>query len=203
MACGTSKDSDQPGHQGLIRVFACNQRVAEHLRSLHADSEDTDQTSFCWFYHEAAHITDTITTCKHQNSPSWNHIFQWEYESVKMSQLMRLWYLSHRRPTMVQGSLHIRAVSPEPSLFVHIKYGSRRRVWPKIRYLAPLDGCACAFEEWIYRGQKSAIISWAGSYIYLISVRCIVKTIYYPRGAAVTLMHYRPRPDAEGYSYMQ
>ena len=43
---------------------------------------------------------------------------------------------------------------PEPSLFVHIKYGSRLRVLPKIRHLAPLDGCACAFEESIYGGRK-------------------------------------------------
>ena len=34
-----------------------------------------------------------------------------------------------------QASLRIRAVSPEPSLFAHMKYGSRRRVWPKIRHL--------------------------------------------------------------------
>ena len=60
-------------------------------------------------------------------------------------------------------SLCISAVSPEPSLFAHMKYGNRRRVWPKIRHLAPLDGCACTFEEWIYGGQN-VIISWAGSF---------------------------------------
>ena len=38
---------------------------------------------------------------------------------------MRLWYLSHRRPAKAQASLRIRAVSPEPSLFAHIKYGSQ------------------------------------------------------------------------------
>ena len=76
--------------------------------------------------------------------------------SVKweMSQLMRLWYLSHRQPVKGQASLHICAVSPEPSLFAHIKYGSRRRCRQKIRHLAPLDGCACAFEEWVYGGRK-------------------------------------------------
>ena len=49
---------------------------------------------------------------------------------------MRLWYLSHRRPANAQASLRIRAVSPEPSLFAHMNYGSRRRVRPKIRHLA-------------------------------------------------------------------
>ena len=46
------------------------------------------------------------------------------------------------------------AVAPEPSLFTHMKYGSRRRVQPKIRHLASLDGCACVFEEWVYGGRK-------------------------------------------------
>ena len=73
---------------------------------------------------------------------------------ILMSQLMRLWYLSHRRPAKAQASLRIRAVSPEHSLFAHMKYGSRRRVRPKIRHLAPLDGCTCMFEECVYRGRK-------------------------------------------------
>ena len=67
-----------------------------------------------------------------------------------MSQLMRLWYLSHRRPAKAQASLR----GPELSLFAHMNYGSRRRVRPKIRDLAPLDVCACVFEEWIYGGKK-------------------------------------------------
>ena len=48
---------------------------------------------------------------------------------------MRIWYLSHGRPAKAQASLRIRAVSPEPSLFAHMKYGSRRRFRPKIRQL--------------------------------------------------------------------
>ena len=63
---------------------------------------------------------------------------------------MRLWYLSHGRPAKTQASLRIRAVSPEPLLFAHMEYESRR--WA--RYLAPLDGCAWAFEEWVYGGRK-------------------------------------------------
>ena len=64
-----------------------------------------------------------------------------------LSQLMRLWYSSHRRPAKAQVSLHIHAVLPEPLLFVDMKYGSRGRVQLKIRHLTPLDGCACAFED--------------------------------------------------------
>ena len=42
-------------------------------------------------------------------------------KDIKMSQLMRLWCLSHRRPA--QTSLPMRAVLPEPYLFAHMKYG--------------------------------------------------------------------------------
>ena len=66
---------------------------------------------------------------------------------------LRFWYLSHKRSAKAQASLRIRAVSPEPSLFVHMNYGSRRRVRPKIRHLASLDGCACAFEDSVYGGR--------------------------------------------------
>ena len=75
---------------------------------------------------------------------------------------MRLWCLSHRQPGKAQASLHIRAVSPESSLFAQMKYGSRQRVRPKIRHVAPQDGCACRFdhclsfyfEEWVYGERK-------------------------------------------------
>ena len=59
------------------------------------------------------------------------------------SQLMRLWYLSYRW-----------SVKAHPSLLAHMKYSSRWRGRAKIRHLAPLDGCACTFEEWIYGGWK-------------------------------------------------
>ena len=75
-------------------------------------------------------------------------------ENFKMGQFMRLWYLSHRRTAKAQARLCIRAVSPKPSLFAHIKCGSRRTVWPKTRRGVPVDCCAGVFEEWIYGGQK-------------------------------------------------
>ena len=56
------------------------------------------------------------------------------------------------------------AQSARASLFAHMKYGSRQRVPPpkkkkkkkkkKIKHLAPLGGCASAFEEWVHGGQK-------------------------------------------------
>ena len=87
-------------------------------------------------------IFGLLAVCEYDTTEMDYHHFQ-----AKMNQLMRLWYLSQRRPAKAQASLCIRAVSTEPPLFAHIKYGSRRRVRPKNRHLASLDGCACAFEE--------------------------------------------------------
>ena len=79
----------------------------------------------------------------------WALRLRWAKKSeYKVSHLMRLWYLSRRRPAKAQ------AISQEPSLFARMKYGSRQRVRPKIRHLAPLDGCSCLFEEWVYGGRK-------------------------------------------------
>ena len=82
-------------------------------------------------------------------------LFPWStFKKSHLSQLMRLWYLSHRRPAKAQASLRIRVVSPKPLLFAHMKYGSRRRVRPNIRHRASLNGCACSFEEWVYGGRN-------------------------------------------------
>ena len=45
---------------------------------------------------------------------------------------------------MVQASLHIRAVSPEPPLLAHTSRESRGPFRQKARCLAPLNGWACA-----------------------------------------------------------
>ena len=74
---------------------------------------------------------------------------------------MRLWYLSHRQPAKAQASLHICTVSPEPLLFAHMKCGSRWRVLPKIKYLAPLDGCACVLKNDFTEDKKyHNLMSW-------------------------------------------
>ena len=79
--------------------------------------------------------------------------------SVNEPAHVRLWYLSHRRPAKAQACLRIHKVWPEPSLFTHRNYGSRQRVRPKSRNLAPLYGCACVFEEF----TEDKKISWVGS----------------------------------------
>ena len=81
-------------------------------------------------------MSQQITNCG--NFYSCN-LFQPLFFHLHMSQLMRLWYLSHKRPAKAQASLRIRAVSPEPSLVAHMKYGSRRKVRPNVRRLVPVD----------------------------------------------------------------
>ena len=82
---------------------------------------------------------------------------------ARMSQLMRIWYLSHRRTSKAQASLRFRAVSPGPSLFAHTRCGSRRRVRPKTRHLAPTGWLRMRVWKMSLRRTKSTIISWAGS----------------------------------------
>ena len=79
----------------------------------------------------------------------WAH--SWDYGTYRAHSWAHSW---DYEPTYEIMVLRIRAVSPEPSLFAHMTYGSGWRIRLKIRHLAPLDGCACVFEEWIYRGQE-------------------------------------------------
>ena len=82
-----------------------------------------------------------------------------------LSQLMRLWYLSHRRPAKAQASLRICVLSPESSLFAHMKYGSRRRAQSKIKTPITMSWlCMCIWIKSLQR-MTSAIISWHGSFI--------------------------------------
>ena len=89
-------------------------------------------------------------------------------EQYHLSQLMRLWYLSHRRTAKAQASLRIHAVLPEPSLFAHMKYGNRRRVWPKHQTSSPTGWQRMHVWRMSVRRKKSAIISWAGSFYYSV-----------------------------------
>ena len=99
---------------------------------------------------------------------------------------MRLWYLSRVQPVKAPASLRIRAVSPEPSLFAHIKYGNKGRVRPKIRHLAPLDGCTCAFEEWVFTTEDEKyynLTSWLNFSFNILSLHayyqaCSCKCIF-------------------------
>ena len=90
------------------------------------------------------------------------------HNGYNLSQHKRLWSLSHRRPAKAQVSLRIRAVSPEPSLFAHMKNGSRRRVRPNIRHLAPLDGCASSLKNEITEDKKCHnLMSWLNCYNFI------------------------------------
>ena len=73
-----------------------------------------------------------------------------------MSQLIRLWYLSHRRPAKAQASLRIRAVSPELRC---------SHTWTMEGLTKNRTSEWLRMHGWMMslRRTKSAIISWAGS----------------------------------------
>ena len=63
---------------------------------------------------------------------------------LQLDRVKRIWYLSPMRAAKVQASLRIRAVSPEPPLLAHTSSESRGTFRQKTRFLAPLNGWACA-----------------------------------------------------------
>ena len=91
-----------------------------------------------------------------------------------MSQLMTLWYLSHRWPAKAQASLRIRAVSPEPSLFAHMKYGCRWRVQTKNQTFSPTGWLRMRVWRMSLRRMKSTIISWHSSFAVYTQNTCIL-----------------------------
>ena len=121
--------------------------------------------AFYYYQYRNAHGDDSLVAAMTSKSETMSHLYpkcradRW-LSRLKLSQLMRLWYLSHRRPAKAQAGLHIRAVSPEPSLFAHMNNGSRRRVRPKIRHPAPLDGCVCVFDECKEGKKYQNLMSW-------------------------------------------
>ena len=67
-----------------------------------------------------------------------------QINTFQLGRVKRIWYLSPMRAAKVQASLRIRAVSPEPPLLAHTSSESRRTFRQKARFLAPLNGWACA-----------------------------------------------------------
>ena len=66
------------------------------------------------------------------------------YKVIISNRVKGIWYLLPMRAAKVQASLHMRAVSPEPSLLAHTSNESRGTFRQKARSLAPLNGWACA-----------------------------------------------------------
>ena len=93
-------------------------------------------------------------------------------KNYDLCQLMRLWYLSYRRPANAQASAQSRQ-----SLHCSHTWSTeeeRRSVRSKIRHLAPLNRLRMSVWIMTLRRTKSAIISWAGSF-YLFSSKNYVR----------------------------
>ena len=80
---------------------------------------------------------------------------------------MRLWYILQRRPAKDQASLRIRADSPEPLLFAYMKYGSRRRLRPELRWMAAY---ACLKNEFMEGEKYHNLMTWLSYLLPFTSV---------------------------------
>ena len=89
-----------------------------------------------------------------------------------MGRFKRIWYLSPIRAAMVQASLRIRAVSPEPPLLAHTSIESRGTFRQKARSLAPLNGWACAVKI-CHDGMLEGTYSLDGAHIRLCIKPCM------------------------------
>ena len=87
----------------------------------------------------------------------WNKEKQFE-PAHEIMVLITMW------PAKAQASLRICAVSPEPSLSTHMKYGSRQRVWP-----SPTGWLPMIVWRMSLRRTKNAIISWDSSFLAHLS----------------------------------
>ena len=95
-----------------------------------------------------------------------------------MDRVKRIWYLSHMRAAKVQASLHIRAVSPEPSLLAHTSSESRGTFRQKTRSLAPLNVWACAVTI-CHDGMLEDTNSLDGAHIINVYLSTLVMHINY------------------------
>ena len=112
VACAPSEDSDQPGHlPSLIRIFAVRMKKAWVLsyplraqRRLWSDWADAQaDLSLHW---ANTHFVGFVMR---------------RLRYLYLSQHKWKWYLLHMRTAKALVSLHIHAVSPEPSLFAQYR----------------------------------------------------------------------------------
>ena len=88
--------------------------------------------------------TANAVTKRHKPLVGNNEKTAFDLTADHLDRVKRIWYLSPMRAAKVQASLHIRAVSPEPSLLAHTSSESRGTFRQKARSLASLNGWACA-----------------------------------------------------------
>ena len=89
-----------------------------------------------------------------------------------LGRVKRIWYLMPMRAAMVQASLRIHAVSPEPPLLAHTSSESRGTFKQKPRSLAPLNGWACTVKT-CHDGRREDTNSLDASHMIIDS--CILE----------------------------
>ena len=105
-----------------------------------------------------------------------NHVLTDHHGYV--GRVKRIWYLSPVRAAMVQASLRIRAVSPEPPLLAHTSSESRGTFRQKARSLAPLNDWAFAVKI-CHDGNLEDTNSLNAAHMQLFATRMIIKVYTY------------------------
>ena len=115
----------------------------------------------------------SMRTFKSEHRLCWS--LRRQCNSCYMSQLMRLWYLSHRRPAKAQASLRIHPVWSESSLSAWRNLGSLASHWAHIEDSDQTGRMPRLI--WVFAGHKLIllVLSCRGSYfeiqrLWLISV---------------------------------
>ena len=104
----------------------------------------------------------------------WTHYFM---VKLYLGRVKRIWYLSPMRAAMVQASLRILAVSPEPPLLAHTSIESRGTFRQKARSQAPLNSWACAVKI-CHDGMLEDTNSLDGAHLF-ISILRLLKQLFW------------------------
>ena len=118
----------------------------------------------CIILHRIQYSTRVTLSFHGRHFPRDFHVTKISYalnclEAMVRKCLWKYWRTDGRRRH--GRTVSYRAVSPESSLFAHINYGSRRRVWPKTCSASGL--LRMRVWRWSLQRATSAIISWVGS----------------------------------------
>ena len=97
--------------------------------------------SLCWAHTHFVGFVMSWLNLWHKSFRIARLFWIWDYQ---VDRIKWIWYLSPMRVAKVQASLRIRAVSPKPSLLAHTSSESRGTFRQRVRFLALLNGWACA-----------------------------------------------------------
>ena len=126
------------------RTWACHSKIQSNLSIKTNNEKMVNWSSHTGGLDSECHLNDSLHKWMSFSEGQYNYCKKRKMPKLHLDRVKRIWCLSPMRAAKVQASLHIRTVSPEPSLLAHTSSGSRETFRQKARSLAPLNGWACA-----------------------------------------------------------